>query len=157
MCFGSGYKDTHNTHHTTETKLELQTNHRQSFHKYEEGPNVAWTLIRVNSVIVKILSGVSLQLYDKTPLLSMATYPQRLLFQQSSFLLLLRLLLELIVAHGHDGEDEVDEVEAAEEDDEEEEDDVPRSRGPQHGLVKVFPVILDKVSGEIFLHSAPEQ
>ena len=87
----------------------------------------------------------------------MATYPQRLLFQQGSFLLLLRLLLELIVAHGHDGEDEVDEVEAAEEDDQEEEDDVPRSRGTQHGLVKVFPVILDKVtSGEIFLRFVAE-
>ena len=80
----------------------------------------------------------------------MATYPQRFLFQQGSFLLLLRLLLELIVAHGHDGEDEVDEVEAAEEDDEEEEDDVPRARGPQHGLVKVFPVILYKVYVKIF-------
>ena len=79
------------------------------------------------------------------------TYPERLLFEQGGLLLLLRLLLELIVAHGHDGEDEVDEVEAAEEDDEEEEDDVPRSRGPQHGLVKVFPVILNKVIVEIFL------
>ena len=58
------------------------------------------------------------------------TYPERLLFEQGGLLLLLRLLLQLVVAHCHDGEDEVDEVEGAEENDKKKEDNMPRTGSP---------------------------
>ena len=72
------------------------------------------------------------------------TYPERLLLQHGSLLLFLRLLLKLVVAHGHDGEDEVDQVEGAKEDYHKEEDDVPGPRRTQHHLVQVLPVVLQK-------------
>ena len=62
------------------------------------------------------------------------THPQGFLLQQCRLLLLLRLLLQLVVAHGHDGQDQIDQVEAAEEDDEKEEDDMPGSGSTQHSL-----------------------
>ena len=61
----------------------------------------------------------------------MFPHPQRLFLQQGSLLLLLRLLLQLVVAHGDDGEDQVDQVERAQEDDQEKEDNVPRSCRPE--------------------------
>ena len=56
----------------------------------------------------------------------------------------LRLLhaIELVVGHGHDGEDEVDEVEAAQEDVEDEEGDVEGAGGLQRDLVQVLPEVL---------------
>ena len=58
------------------------------------------------------------------------THPQRLLLEQRCLLLLLGLLLQLVVAHGHDGQDEVDEVEGAEENYKKKEDYVPRPGRP---------------------------
>ena len=50
--------------------------------------------------------------------------------------------IELVVGHGHDGEDEVDEVEAAQEDVEDEEGDVEGAGGLQRDLVQVLPEVL---------------
>ena len=70
------------------------------------------------------------------------THPQRLLLQQSCLLLLLSLLLELVVAHGHDSEDEVDQVERSEENDQEKENNMPRAGSPEDSLVEILPVVL---------------
>ena len=59
------------------------------------------------------------------------TYPQSFLLGQRRLFFLLRLLLQLVVAHGDDGEDQVDQVERAQEDDQEKEDNVPRSCRPE--------------------------
>ena len=58
------------------------------------------------------------------------THPERLLLEQSCLLLLLRLLLQLVVAHRHDGQDQVDEVEGAKENYKKKEDNVPRPGRP---------------------------
>ena len=56
----------------------------------------------------------------------------------------LRLLhaIELVIGHGHDGEDEVDEVEGAQEDVQDEEGDVEGAGGLQRDLVQVLPEVL---------------
>ena len=56
----------------------------------------------------------------------------------------LRLLhaIELVIRHGHDGEDEVDEVEGAQEDVQDEEGDVEGAGGLQRDLVQVLPEVL---------------
>ena len=43
---------------------------------------------------------------------------------------LLCFLLQLVIAHGNDGEDQVDKVKGTKEDDEKKEDDVPRAGRP---------------------------
>jgi hypothetical protein len=53
--------------------------------------------------------------------------PESLLLCQSCFFFLFSFLLEFVVAHGHDGQDQVDQVERPQEDDHHEEDDVPRT------------------------------
>ena len=50
--------------------------------------------------------------------------------------------IELVIGHGHDGEDEVDEVEGAQEDIEDEEGDVEGAGGLQRDLVQVLPEVL---------------
>ena len=56
----------------------------------------------------------------------------------------LRLLhaIEFVIGHGHDGEDEVDEVEGAQEDVQDEEGDVEGAGGLQRDLVQVLPEVL---------------
>ena len=44
---------------------------------------------------------------------------------------LLCFLLQLVIAHGNDGEDQVDKVKGTKEDDEKKEDDVPRAGRPE--------------------------
>ncbi len=56
--------------------------------------------------------------------------------------LFLRLLLEFVVGHGDNGQDQVDKVVRAKENDDNEEEHVPRARTPQNLLVQAFPEIL---------------
>ena len=56
--------------------------------------------------------------------------------------LVLRRSGQLVVRHGHNGEDEVDEIEGADENVDHEEEDVPRSGRPQRDLVEVLPKVL---------------
>ena len=56
--------------------------------------------------------------------------------------LLLGLPLQLVVGHGDDGEDEVDEIEAAQEDVEDEEEHVVGAGSHQGDLIQVLPVVL---------------
>lgn len=69
-------------------------------------------------------------------------YPDGFLFEESGLFLLFRLLLELVVRHGDDSEDEVEQIEGAQEDDDDEEEHVPRTGRPQDELVEVLPVVL---------------
>ena len=64
------------------------------------------------------------------------------LLRRRRFLLFFGLLLQFIVAHGYDGEDEIDEVEGAQEDDHHEEADVPRAGHPEDHLVERLPGVL---------------
>ena len=69
-------------------------------------------------------------------------HPDGGLFGQRRLLLLLGLLLQLVVRHGDDGQDQVEQVERAQEDDDDEEEHVPRAGRSQHQLVQVLPVVL---------------
>ncbi len=69
-------------------------------------------------------------------------YPEGLFLRQHGLFLLLSFLLQLVVAHCDDGQDQVDQVERAEEDDDEEEEYVPRPGGAQDALVEVLPEVL---------------
>lgn len=57
-------------------------------------------------------------------------------------LFLLGFLLQFVVRHRDNGEDQVHEIEGPEEDDHDEEEHVPRSGRSQHQLVQILPVIL---------------
>ena len=52
------------------------------------------------------------------------------------------LAVEIVVGHGHDGEDQVDQVEGAEENVEDEEGNVQGSGGLQRDLVEILPEVL---------------
>lgn len=67
------------------------------------------------------------------------TYPDRLLFGE---LLLFGLLLQLVVRHGDDGQDQVNKIERTKEYNNYEKQHVPGPRRPQHQLVQIFPVVL---------------
>ena len=71
-----------------------------------------------------------------------STYPDGFFLDQSRLLVLLGLLLEVVVGHGDDGQNQVEEVEGSQEDGEDEKEHVPRSGRAQHQLVQILPVIL---------------
>ncbi len=73
-------------------------------------------------------------LWTKPSFYILFSYPESLLFRQHGLFLLLCLLLQLVVAHGHDGQDQIDKVEGAEKDDHQEEEDVPGPGGAQNAL-----------------------
>ena len=70
------------------------------------------------------------------------TDPDGFLFDEGRFLVLFGLLLQVVVGHGDDSQDQIEEVERSQEDGEDEEEHVPRSGRAQHQLVEVLPVVL---------------